>query len=140
MFIFTFFLKMFFCIWSYKIQLIFKQVYLTHRGEPNRFSYTKADLGVKEWRGTPHSLEIQNWSLAYRKGSYPSAGDTVFQVLPTGHDIMVRVKKVKLVTLVKGNLKAPFSIATTLMYRRWHYSFSWIALLYPWYVPYNVEC
>ena len=41
---------------------------------------------------------------------------------------------------VEGNPKAPFSIATTP--RCWGrcYSFPWIALLYPWYVPYNAEC
>ena len=39
--------------------------------------------------------------------------------------------KVKLVTLVEGDLKAPFSIATTPMHRGRHYSFPWIAPLYP---------
>ena len=42
-------------------------------------------------------------------------------------------KKVKLVTLVKGDSKAPFSIATTLSCSGGHYFFPWIALLYPWY-------
>ena len=32
-------------------------------------------------------------------------------------------KKVKLMTVVEGDLKAPFSIATTLRYREGHYSF-----------------
>ena len=40
----------------------------------------------------------------------------------------------------KGNLKAPFSIATTLRGRGGRYSFHGIAPLYPWYVPYNAEC
>ena len=39
--------------------------------------------------------------------------------------------KVKLVTLVKGEPKAPFSIATTLKCREEHYFFPWIAPLYP---------
>ena len=39
--------------------------------------------------------------------------------------------KVKLVTIVEGYPKAPFSIATTLKYRGGHYSFPWIAPLYP---------
>ena len=37
--------------------------------------------------------------------------------------------KVKLATVVEGDQKAPFSIATTP-----------IAPLYPWYVPYIAEC
>ena len=43
-------------------------------------------------------------------------------------------------TIVEGDLKVSFSIATTPKYRGWHYSFPWIALFYPWYVPYNAEC
>ena len=38
---------------------------------------------------------------------------------------------VKLVTIVKGDPKAPFSIATTPRCRRRHYPFSWFAPLYP---------
>ena len=48
--------------------------------------------------------------------------------------------KVKLVTLVKGDPKAPFSIATTSRCRGERYSFPWIAPLYPWSLPYNAEC
>ena len=39
--------------------------------------------------------------------------------------------KVKLVTVVKSDPKAPFSVATTLRCRRGRYSFPLIALLYP---------
>ena len=45
-----------------------------------------------------------------------------------------------LTTVVQGDHKAPFSIATTLWCRGGCYSFPWIAPLYPWYVPYIVEC
>ena len=38
--------------------------------------------------------------------------------------------KVMLAT-AEGNPKAPFSIATKPKYRGGHYSFPWIALLYP---------
>ena len=41
---------------------------------------------------------------------------------------------------VKGDLKAPFSIATTPRCREGHYSFPWIAQIYPWSIPYNAEC
>ena len=40
----------------------------------------------------------------------------------------------------RGWPKAPFSIATTARCRGGHYSFPWIAPLYPWTVPYNAEC
>ena len=39
--------------------------------------------------------------------------------------------KVSLATVVEGNQKAPFSIATTLSCRGGHYSFPWIVPLYP---------
>ena len=44
---------------------------------------------------------------------------------------------VKLATVVDGDLRAPFSIATTPRCRGRRYSFSRIAPLYPWSVPYN---
>ena len=47
---------------------------------------------------------------------------------------------VKLATLVEGDLKAPFSIATTPRCRGGYYSISWIASLYPWSLTYNAEC
>ena len=43
----------------------------------------------------------------------------------------------KLVTLVKGDPKAPFSIATTLRCKGGHYSIPWIVPFYPWSLPYN---
>ena len=46
----------------------------------------------------------------------------------------------KLATFVKDVPKTPFSIATTPRCRGGHYSFSWIASLYPWSLPYNAEC
>ena len=47
--------------------------------------------------------------------------------------------KVKLATVGEGDPKAPFSITTKPMCQGGHYSFSWIAPLYPLYVPYNAE-
>ena len=44
----------------------------------------------------------------------------------------VYMYKVKLTTIVEGNSKAPFSLATTPRCRGGHYSFPWIAPLYPW--------
>ena len=37
----------------------------------------------------------------------------------------------KLATVIKGDHKAPLSIATTLRYRGVRYAFPWIAPLYP---------
>ena len=45
-----------------------------------------------------------------------------------------------LVTVVEGDPKIPFSIATTPRYRGRRYSFPWIAPLNPWSLPYNAEC
>ena len=47
------------------------------------------------------------------------------------------VSKVKLATFVAGDLKAPFSIATTSRCRDRRYSIPRIASLCPWYLPYN---
>ena len=47
--------------------------------------------------------------------------------------------KVKLATLVQGDPKTPFSIATTLRCRIGRYFIPWIAPLYSWSVPYNAE-
>ena len=46
----------------------------------------------------------------------------------------------KLATVVEGDPKALFSIATTPRYTGEHNSFPWIAPLYTWSVPYNAEC
>ena len=48
--------------------------------------------------------------------------------------------KVKLATVVEGDQKAPFSIATTPRYNGGRYSYPWITPLYPWYVHYIAEC
>ena len=47
---------------------------------------------------------------------------------------------IKLATVVEGDPKAHFSIATTPKCRGGRNSFPWIAPLYPWYVPYIAEC
>ena len=49
-------------------------------------------------------------------------------------------KKVKLSTVVKGDQKAPFSLATTPRCQEGCYSFPWIAPLYPRYIHYIAEC
>ena len=53
---------------------------------------------------------------------------------------MNNISKVKLATLVEGDPKTPFSIATTLRCKGRRYSIAWIAPLYLWYAPYNAEC
>ena len=50
------------------------------------------------------------------------------------------IKTVKLATLVEGDSKALFSIATTLRFREGRYSIPLIALLYPWSLAYNDKC
>ena len=46
-------------------------------------------------------------------------------------NIGLEVSKVNLATIVEGDPKAPFSIATTPKCRGGRYSFPWIAPLYP---------
>ena len=43
-------------------------------------------------------------------------------------------------TVLQGNLMAPFSTATKPSFRGRCYIFSWIARLYSRKVPYNIEC
>ena len=45
-----------------------------------------------------------------------------------------------LATVVEGDKKAPFAIATTPRCKRGRHFFPWISPLYPWYVPYIAEC
>ena len=57
------------------------------------------------------------------------------------HEIYNRQEvKVKLASVVEGDLKATFSIATTPRCREGRYSFPLIAPLYPRYVPYIAGC
>ena len=53
---------------------------------------------------------------------------------------LISKRLVKLATIVEGDPKAPFSIATTPRCRGGRYSIPRIAPLYPWTVPYNAEC
>ena len=46
---------------------------------------------------------------------------------------------IKLVTIVKGDLKAPFSIPTSQRCRKRRYSIPWIAPLYSWSLLYDVK-
>ena len=46
----------------------------------------------------------------------------------------------KLATLVEGDPKASFSIATTLRCKEGRYPIPLIAPLYLWFLPYNAEC
>ena len=48
--------------------------------------------------------------------------------------------KIILATIVEGDLKAAFSIATMPWCRSGCNSTPWISPFYPWSVPYNTEC
>ena len=60
--------------------------------------------------------------------------------LPARVEGLANISKVKLATIVEGDPKAPFSIATSPRCRGGRYSIPRIAPLYPWTVPYNAEC
>ena len=51
----------------------------------------------------------------------------------------IRMSKVKLATIVEGDKNALFSIATTPNCKEGRFSFPWIVLFYPWYVPHIAE-
>ena len=53
---------------------------------------------------------------------------------------VTQLSKVDLATIVEGDPKASFSIATTPRCGRGRYSIPWIAPIYPWSEPYNAEC
>ena len=53
--------------------------------------------------------------------------------------IYIYISWIELVTVVEGDPKTPFSIATTPRCRG-RYFLLWIAPFYPWYVPYNAMC
>ena len=133
-----------------------KQFYLTHRLDSNRCYHSELEWTLEQWqwRDTPHSLKLQDWSLTIRLFSIISR--TLIREGSLSHlcrdavgvfyspswlgskEILPNI--VKLVTVVEGDPKAPFSIATTPRRRGGHYSFPWIAPLYPWYVLYIAEC
>ena len=54
--------------------------------------------------------------------------------------LVVYIKKEKLATLVEGDPKAPFSIATSSRSRGGRYSIPRIAPFYHWSLPYSAEC
>ena len=53
---------------------------------------------------------------------------------------MIVIIKVKLVTEVESDTKAPFSIATTPSCWGGRYTFSRVTSLYPSSLPYNAQC
>ena len=70
------------------------------------------------------------------------SGNSVLEPRHDDDDNICRYRyeyKVELATVVEGDPKAPFTIATTPRCRWGHYSFPWIAPLYSWYVLY-IEC
>ena len=70
--------------------------------------------------------------VAIKKGAFWSPSTTVANFTFTNFIFN------KLATLVEGDPKAPFSIATTLRCREGRNSIPWIAQLYSW--PDNAEC
>ena len=59
------------------------------------------------------------------------------------HSVVVKsitMSKLNLATLVEGDPKAPFSIATTPKCAGGRYTIPWITPLYPWSLPYSAEC
>ena len=70
-----------------------------------------------------------------RAGVYFPLSETNFFAQIVDSDFI----KLKMVTLVEGDQKAPFSVATTPRFRGRRKSFFWITPLYSWSLPYNAE-
>ena len=79
-----------------------------------------------QWQQTLHQRKVQ-WDVVHRwthssEDKWPKQRVPFFRIM--------------LATVVEGDAKAPFSIATTPRCRGGRYSFPWIAPFYPWYVPF----
>ena len=94
-----------------------------------------------------HSIFLTAWWLLFAKNTMkPRVADYfpwikyIYIYVCVCVCVYIYISKVKLATIVEGDPKAPFSIATTPRCRGGRYSIPWIAPLYPWTVPYNAEC
>ena len=74
-------------------------------------------------------------TLSYNRQHKIDDKNSITDLLPLACYAQIN-NKVKLVTLVEGDPKAPFSIATTPRCRGECYSIP----LYPWSLPYNAKC
>ena len=104
----------------------------TYKSEMNLFHFA-LKLLRKAWI---HPSSMNGW-IVYQ-AEFFSLGERTS--LGEGNHWNQTSCKVKLATLVEGDPKAPFSIATTPRCRGERKSFPWIASFYPWSIPYNVEC
>ena len=128
--------------WFYQIRRMFKQIYLTHRGDRSEWTW--------EYWQWPHSSQLQNWSFTMRCSLMSYAAHSfeglLFcrgfsqHILSPANKALFIYNKVKLATLVEGDLKAPFSIPTTPRCRGGCYSIPWIASLFPSSLSYSAEC
>ena len=89
-------------------------------GQSSHSIYSNIILNFQEYMAILNACTKKSWSLL--------------------NALRVYIYKVKLATLVEGNPKAPFSIATTPKCRGWCISIPWIFPLYPRSLPYNAEC
>ena len=117
-------------MWSKRIQTFFETIYLIQR-------WDLSGTIISDWNESCcyDNKEIGSWVL--RASERVVLASKLFLM---GCLITYLIVKVKLATIVEGDPKAPFSIATTPRCRGGRYSIPWIAPLYPWTVPYNAEC
>ena len=47
--------------------MIFKQIYLAHSRDPERYSHLRSEWTREEWQWTPHSQKTQNQSLTTKR-------------------------------------------------------------------------
>ena len=110
-------------------QIIFKQINMNHRWDPNRTGVSSLDA-----------------AQGYTQDIYIFVGEEALNLLQEIQSWYFKQKQqssifhIKLATIIVDEPKAPFSLTTTPRCRGEWYSFPRIAPLYPWSVPYNGKC
>ena len=138
----------------FTLSLIVKQFHLTHRENPVRGYYSRPEWTWEQsscrvfhipqrtsiTEASPSDcLELYTHWILIGRSFTPLQGCSGIFCNPSSLG-WIYISNVKLASVVEGDPKSHFLIATTLRCRVGHYSIPWIAPLYPWYVSYNAEC
>ena len=128
------------CMWVTVIQIVFCALVtvpksLKRRPEELELRRSMEIIQTTEFlRSGKYSEESWRFEQTYRNA------DSIKIPPPNDRNYHLFLVISKLKTVVEGNQKTSFSIATTTSCRGGRYTFPWIAPLYPRYVPYIAEC
>ena len=95
-FIFTIFVWLFpesyFCTQSFRVRIIFKQIYLTHRYDPNSYYHSgPSKPGSNCNKEVPQSQDLQNWSLTIRRSLVSCPGHPLFWGIQSAYSRLRRL-------------------------------------------------